>query len=464
MTRSAALALAALIALAGGMAQAQTAPDPEELLALTFYYQQQDQASIRSELQRLQVRYPGWQPPEDLARLTQDGPGPEIDTIFRQIGAGQFDQARATIDATRTAFPDWTPPDEMMALLDTNEGQGLLDAALNANDLERALALAGERPGLLRCDRVNNAWRIAEAQQAAGQTPEALGTFRAVLGACVNPPDIIATLEKASAIASVEDMQVMFAQAMARFPDMVQTLQPVQARLTGSDAAGAAEAPATATATAAPAPSAAATAAPTPAPAPAATATPAPVPAPAPAATAAPAPAPQAAPAQQAAPAPSGGGGSANAIYQQAWQTYNLDRPMEAVAQFDAALRGRLDPTQRRDAQYGMALAYLKMGMPDNASRIAAATDLTRTQRVDVERQILDQRGVAAYNRRDYRRAIEFFDAIEGLTGSLRRDLAVLRAYAYLNSNQRDRARREFTRLHNELATTETRRGLAALQ
>ncbi|QBX35294.1 hypothetical protein E4191_11760 [Paracoccus liaowanqingii] len=105
-------ALAALLALAAGMAQAQTdaAPDPEELLALTFYYQQQDEASIRSELQRLQVRYPDWQPPEDLSRLTQNGPSAEIDTIFRQIGAGQFDEARATIDQTLIAFPDWQPP------------------------------------------------------------------------------------------------------------------------------------------------------------------------------------------------------------------------------------------------------------------------------------------------------------------------------------------------------------------
>lgn len=136
---------------------------------------------------------------------------------------------------------------------------------------------------------------------------------------------------------------------------------------------------------------------------------------------------------------------------------------MEAIAQFETALRGRLDATQRRDAHYGIALSYLKMGMSDNAARLAAVTDLTRQQRVDVERQILDQRGVAAYNRGDYRRAIEFFDAIQGLTGSLRRDLDVLRAYAYLNSNQRARAREEFTRLHNALATAETRRGLAAL-
>lgn len=452
MTRS--VVLAAILAVAASVAPAQTpaqapaqaptqtrsAPGSEELLALTFYYQQQDEASVRSELQRLQILYPDWQPPEDLARLTQSGPSSEIDTIYRQIGANQFDEARATIAATRTAYPEWTPPAEMLTLLETNEGQTLLDAALGANDLDRALALAGERPGLLRCDRINNAWRIADAQEAAGQSAEALGTYRAVLSACVNPTDIVATLEKASAVASPEELRGLFGQAIARFPAMTETLTPVQNRLLG----GPAPAAATRTQTSA---------------APATSPATAPAPAPqAPAAAPAPAPA-------QAAPARSGGGsGSSGAgVYQQAWQTYNLDRPMEAIAQFETALRGRLDATQRRDAQYGIALSYLKMGLADNASRIAAATDLTREQRVDVERQILDQRGVAAFNRRDYRRAIEFFDAIQGLTGTLRRDLDVLRAYAYLNSNQHARARQEFTRLHNALATAETRRGLAAL-
>lgn len=434
MTRS--VVFAAILAIAASAAQAQSTPDPEELLALTFYYQQQDEASVRSELQRLQILYPDWQPPEDLARLTQSGPSAEIDTIYRQIGANQFDEARATITETRTTYPDWTPPAEMLSLLETNEGQILLDAALGADDLARALALAGERPGLLRCDRINNAWRIAEAQEAAGQEGDALGTYRAVLAACVNQPDLVATLEKASAVASPDDLRGLFGQVMARFPAMTDALTPVQARLLGTPAP---DAPAAASGTA--------TAA-----------------APARAAAAAPATPPAAAAPAPAQPAPSqGGGGSASGTYQQAWQTYNLDRPMEAIAQFETALRGRLDATQRRDAHYGIALSYLKMGMSDNAARLAAVTDLTRQQRVDVERQILDQRGVAAYQRRDYRRAIEFFDAIQGLTGSLRRDLDVLRAYAYLNSNQRARAREEFTRLHNALATAETRRGLAAL-
>lgn len=450
--------VAVLFALHAGSGNAQTAaaPSPEDLLALSFYYQQQDEASARSELQRLQTIYPEWQPPEDLAQLSQSGPSAEIDTIYRQIGAGQFDEARATIAAAEAAFADWTPPDEMILLLDTSEGQVLLDDALAAGDLARALTLAGARPGLLRCDRINNAWRIADAQQAAGGSTDALGTYRAILGACVVPTDIITTLEKSSAVASAEQMQGLFAQASARFPEMTSDLATVQARLTGQPVAAAPP-------TADPAPALTSTGtSSSSSPTAVAPATQLAAPQSAPPPEAVPQTAPQDAPvaATTSTPRASSGAGA----YQRAWEAYNLDRPMEAIAQFQAASQGRLDATQRRDAQYGIALSYLKMGMSDNAARIAAATDLSRQQRVDVERQILDQRGVAAYNRRDYRRAVEFFDALQGLTGSLRRDLDVLRAYAYLNSGQHDRARQEFTRLHSQLATPETRRGLSALQ
>jgi tetratricopeptide (TPR) repeat protein len=159
----------------------------------------------------------------------------------------------------------------------------------------------------------------------------------------------------------------------------------------------------------------------------------------------------------------SAGSSVAAVVYQRGWCAYNLERPMDAISAFRSALSGRLDATQRRDAAYGMALAYLKMKMPEEAARISAGTDLTRTQRVDIERQILDQRGVLAYQNRQYVQAIQYFDALEKVAGSIRRDLDILRAYAYLNSGNKNRAKTEFTRLHNAMATRESRAGLNAV-
>jgi len=154
--------------------------------------------------------------------------------------------------------------------------------------------------------------------------------------------------------------------------------------------------------------------------------------------------------------------GSLDVAYERAWCVYNLDRPLEALALFAAAAEAGLGGTVARDARFGMALAYTKRNMTEEASRIAASTDFTPEQRRDIEAIILDQRGVRAYQQKDFRRAIAFFDALEGLTGSLRRDLAILRAYSFLEVGERRTAFDQFEALHRELATAETRAGMSA--
>ena len=433
-------------------------PPPDELLALNFYVQQGDTAATEAELRRLQLKYPQWQPPADLTRLSGGGPTVEVEAIYRLIGAGQVRQAREAIARAEAAHPGWHPPEDMLALIATAEGQAALDKALAGNDLNRAIEIASGTPGLLRCDRINNAWRIAEAQAAALRPADAVATYRAVVSACTDFNDLTATLEKADAVASDAELAALFILVEGRFPARKADLSALSLRLL----AGHGE-------TAAPAALAAAPAAPAPA------ATPA---------------APPPAPSDAAAPAAGsdGGGGagavraaaasgnlarclalsegskSAAVVYERGWCAYNLDRPMEALAAFRQAAEGRLDKTQIRDARFGMALSYLKMHMPEEAARLAATTDLTHEQRVDIEGQILDQRGVAAYKKRQFRKAIGYFDALEEVRGNLSRDLAILRAYAWLNSGNRAKAHALFLQLHDELATEETARGLSASQ
>lgn len=98
------------------------------------------------------------------------------------------------------------------------------------------------------------------------------------------------------------------------------------------------------------------------------------------------------------------------------------------------------------------------------AARVAAAAPLTRTQRIEIEGQILDQRGVKAYDTGDYARAIAFFEAHERLTGVTRRDLALLKGYALVNQGQRAAAREVFLALHAQLATPVTRRAPSQLE
>ena len=456
MIRNLAFAAAMLACCPALPVAAQSAPPAEELLALNLYVQQGDEAAAQAELQRLRLKYPQWAPPSDLGSLAQSDsvPQAQIDQFYRQIAAGRVDEARETLARARRDNPGWVPAPDMAAQLETAEGQRALDSALTGGDVVAARGVAARTPGLLQCDRINNAWRIAEGQAASGAKADALATYRAVLGACTAPGDLVSTLQKANAVASEAELRSLAAQISGRFPAEAGRFDAALQQLLAGR--GAATAPAAARA---------ATAGTTSAPAgKVANGKPAPRAASPrssrPEADAVPRARRGESPAQCA--ARTAGARAPGTVLERAWCVYNLDRTMDAMADFKAALTGRLSAQQRRDAQYGLALSYLKLGMSEPASQIAATADFDRRQRVDIERQILDQRGVAAYKARRFREAVSYFDAIEQITGSLRRDLGILRAYAYLNAGNQPRALAEFRRLNNELSTAETRRGLRA--
>ncbi|NBE29882.1 hypothetical protein GVY41_02540, partial [Frigidibacter albus] len=259
-----ALTLALLLALAApGLAQA---PTDQDLEALRFYTGQGDEVSAEAELRRLRSQFPGWTPPENLAAQQASQPSTEIDLIYRRIADGDVAGAQRTIAETRKSFPGWAPPTEMEQLLSITEAQQGFDAAVAAGQAQQAIAIVRGTPALLRCDRVNNAWKTAEMQVALADSGGALATYRGVLSACTGFAEIVATLEKASAIATPAQMQELFALVRPRFASNAAALDTLEARLLGTAPAAAASAAppprrAAAAAPAAPAPRAAAPAA-----------------------------------------------------------------------------------------------------------------------------------------------------------------------------------------------------------
>ncbi len=466
-------------------AWAQDAPEADDLRALRYYIQQDETAAIAAEIRRLGIEFPGWTPPEDLTILEAVAPTTEIDDIFARIARGDLTGARRVLAATRTTFPDWTPPADMIGLLETGEAQRNFDAAIAGSDPTAALRIALDAPELLRCNRVNNAWRLAELEEASGDRTAALGAYQQIVGACNSVSDVVATIEKAASVATEDQLRALVAVARRRLPASISTFDDLLTRLL---AGGVGTAPSAAPATRPTATPAPATLPATP---PRTLAT---VPSAPPPRVSPPAAAPATGAVVSTTPAVSplaslrrtGDGRigqvraaaraadfrtcaarsvaprSLDVAYERAWCVYNLDRPLEALALFTAAAGANLGGTIPRDARYGMALSLLARDMTDAASRIAAATDFDIEQRRTVEGIILDQRGVRSYQQEDFAQAIIYFNGLETLDGTLRRDLSILRAYAYLNSGDRETARREFQRLHDELATDQTRIGLAA--
>ncbi|NBO21580.1 MAG: hypothetical protein EBU97_06585, partial [Rhodobacteraceae bacterium] len=132
----------------------------------------------------------------------------------------------------------------------------------------------------------------------------------------------------------------------------------------------------------------------------------------------------------------------------------------EALTYFQSAEQ-RGNASASRDARFGQALSYLKLGMTENAAAVAAATPLTDQQRRDVESIILDQRAVAAFKSHKFQKAIEYINAYEQVARYQRRDLAILRAFALMEIGKTVAAHEEFARLDAQLSTPETRKGLS---
>lgn len=476
-----ALGLASALAVVALLAPAPLAAGPgaEDLRALIYYLDHNDQRSVQAEMRRLRAQFPGWTPPDNLDALRSLGEQATATVdeapIWARIERGDYAGARELINQGRREVPGWTPNAEMLQILELNEGQIAFDAAVSRRDHDAAIAAARRTPALMRCEAINNAWKLAEMYELAGQRGHALNTYRGVLGTCTRFQDAEPTLEKANEIASLEQLVELFDTARQAAPANAGRLDALEQRLRAGRGAGPAQ---TAQASSAPQGAGAGGGG---------------------GSAQAGAVASGAAPSAPSAPAASGGGGSLplrgdgrltrvraakeagdwaaclagssdprslELLYERSWCAYNMDRPGEALAGFTAAARAgsALGGDVPRDASFGVMLASLELGMTEEAARLAASTNLTSEQRVEVESIILDQRGVRAYLGGEYRQAIDYLDALERLAGSLRRDLAMLRGYAYMNSRQLDEAHEAFTRLHSELATDETRAAIESIR
>ncbi|ETW10657.1 hypothetical protein ATO8_21071 [Roseivivax marinus] len=455
---------------------AQT-PTDADLEALRFYIGEDNEQAIRSEIRRLQLRYPDWTVPEDLTNVRRSVPSETINTIYDQIATADYDGARRTIEQTSQAYPDWSPSAQMLETLALSEAQTRFTEAVDAEEHTTAIRIARSNPSLLRCERVNNAWLMAEQYQALDQNDAAIEVYRGTIRSCIDPDILVATLEKSAAVASLAQLADLANSAREQVPGAAERLSTVEDRLrAGIQAEG--RMPSSGARTSVPNGSAPQTSievesVPTPT---------------APQASLRPSMRPQAlAPRRTApltrAPAPSAGLSeaqraadrgdwarclalTANAqdgatLSQRGWCALNSNRPMEALSDFQNAASRAPTEQNRLDSTYGMALAMLRLSMVDQAAAVAARTHFAPPQRLEIERQILDNRGVDAYERRDYRRAIAYFNELERITGVMRRDIALLRGYAYLNSGQKTAARAEFQRLHDQMATPASRNALS---
>ncbi|MCB1389920.1 MAG: hypothetical protein KDK12_12390, partial [Rhodobacteraceae bacterium] len=228
-------ATALALSLAAPAPAAAQTPSAEDLRALIYYLDHDDQRAVQAEMRRLRAQFPRWTPPGDVNDLRDMASTTvatvDVQPIWARIERQDYVGARSLIDEARGRVPGWSPDAEMLRVLELNESQAAFDEAYTRRDAAAAVAAARRVPALMRCDRINNAWRLAELYQQAGQNANAVTTYRGVLSSCTRANDVMPTLEKANEVASWDEMIQLFDLARQTAPANTQRVDQVQERL-----------------------------------------------------------------------------------------------------------------------------------------------------------------------------------------------------------------------------------------
>ena len=123
------------------------------------------------------------------------------------------------------------------------------------------------------------------------------------------------------------------------------------------------------------------------------------------------------------------------------WCLMDVNRPLEAVQAFEAALSG--SGRTRSDAAYGQSLAYLRAGLTGDAAVAATRAELDGTRTAELQAAILSDRAVASFRAKRYRETLVFLDQRSRYRPEPT-DLMVLRGYALKNLGRRADALRLF--------------------
>ncbi|MDS7595568.1 cellulose synthase [Agrobacterium tumefaciens] len=143
------------------------------------------------------------------------------------------------------------------------------------------------------------------------------------------------------------------------------------------------------------------------------------------------------------------------------WCLMEANRPAEALKAFESAIAGG-QSTVRSDAAYGQSLAYLRMGLTDNAAVSATKSTLDHSKATELQVAILTDRALAAFQSRRYAEALLLLDQRARLVDE-RSDLMVIRGYSYLAMNRYAEA----SQIFESVASTGNKdaiRGLAAVR
>ncbi|CAO3431152.1 hypothetical protein [Azospirillum endophyticum] len=185
------------VAPAPGSGPAPTAGKLDET-ALRYYARIGDGERLEAEIARLRALDPSWEPPKDLFAPQPTAAGVDESPFWTLLSAGKVAEARAAIAEQRRKSPAWQPSEKLLQELDLAESAGRIRSASDTKRWQDVVDAAAANPEAVACNRLDNAWRLAEAYAELKQTDRAFETYKTIVTTCPKAKERRDTLFKAS--------------------------------------------------------------------------------------------------------------------------------------------------------------------------------------------------------------------------------------------------------------------------
>ncbi|MBN9031065.1 MAG: hypothetical protein BGO05_15175 [Rhizobiales bacterium 63-7] len=205
-----------------------TGPDEVDLAALYYYADQGQEERVQAELARLQLKFPGFEPPKNLympaARRSMDE-----QPLWALYEKNDFSSIEAEIARLQAANPGWSPSEDFSGKLARRKIRVQMTAAVAARDWAGVIA-AGEAIDPAGETEIDLLWMLVDAYHETGMREQIAEVCKAILfrqGEARFPDDLLAvTLQKAAPDFSAEEIDAVI-KALWPQPARVAALAPV---------------------------------------------------------------------------------------------------------------------------------------------------------------------------------------------------------------------------------------------
>lgn len=203
-----------------------TKPDEVELAALYYYADEGQQERVTAETERLRLKYPGFEIPEDVF-LPKVARGTDESLLWKLYEKDDFTGIDAEMIRRKTETPDWEPTADFADKLARKKQRVLMIEAASAKNWTGVID-AGTGIDPSRETDVDLLWTLIDAYSATGMKKPLADTYRGILLREPKLPDavLVTTLQKAvrdfpaAEVATVIDR-------LAITPSLQIALQPV---------------------------------------------------------------------------------------------------------------------------------------------------------------------------------------------------------------------------------------------